>query len=113
MSSDLRNMLEQASYSTATKAAHLAAQVLLEGRLVESILRIYPADSSTGELLNAILDAIEVDEGVSLQAMSPEIRWKNVAAIEAALSAITQAAVSYDEDQADELLRKLRKVRIG
>jgi len=112
MNSKLRDILVESSYARAVAAAHLAVLALAESRSANSILRVYPVDRPTVELLHALVREMEVTEGTTVQRLSSAARSWNIADIETIVSEMTRREVSYDEAEASGLLSKLREVPV-
>ncbi len=112
MSSRLRDILAGFGYATAVSAGHLALLALVEVRSADSILRVYAADDQTVRLFGELLRQMELSEQTAVLRLSSTARARNVAEIEAVLSEMARREVSYDEAEAGELLRQLRKVPV-
>lgn len=112
MNSRLRDILTASSYTTAVNAGHLAVLALTERRSADRVLRVYSADDQVAALLRQLLAEIEFREHATMTGLWYAQRTAAVADIEAALSEMTRKAVSYDDTEAEELLRQLRDVSV-
>ena len=94
MSSRMQAILGRTSYGTAVDVAYLAIQALWEGRQADSVLRVYPANDETAELLRVLLSSIEEGAGSGILAMPADARARSIAAIDGVVAELTRVEVS-------------------